>query len=118
TALHEHAHAMVRIAISNGTLVRQPCRECGKPKTHAHHDDYSRPLDVVWLCHLHHQLHHRSIQTWRRGAPSGNRPGAKITEAEVAAIRHSKDRVVNIAAQYGLHRNHVYKIRSGLKWGS
>lgn len=29
---------------------------CGKP--HGHHPDYSRPLDVVWLCDMHHKEVH------------------------------------------------------------
>ena len=36
----------------------EPCEVCGIPESHAHHDDYSRPLDVRWLCEKHHkQLH-------------------------------------------------------------
>jgi ribosomal protein S27AE len=42
-------------AIRKGTLVRQPCELCGNPKSQAHHDDYSRPLDVRWLCFRCHR---------------------------------------------------------------
>ncbi len=55
------AHQAVQSAIRNGTLVRQPCVICGDPKTHAHHDDYSRQLDVVWLCHKHHMQRHAML---------------------------------------------------------
>jgi hypothetical protein len=35
---------------------------CGATKTEAHHTDYSRPLDVVWLCkHCHRLLHNGKI---------------------------------------------------------
>ena len=47
-----------RDAIKAGTLVRQPCEVCGALKVDAHHDDYSRPLSVRWLCRLHHAEHH------------------------------------------------------------
>lgn len=47
-----------RRAIANGTLVKQPCEVCGALKVEAHHDDYSKPLDVRWLCRIHHIEHH------------------------------------------------------------
>jgi hypothetical protein len=31
---------------------------CGEPKVHAHHEDYSRPLDVTWLCQKCHVQRH------------------------------------------------------------
>lgn len=52
------AQQTVAKAIRKGELVRQPCEEgpegCGPGKVHAHHDDYSKPLDVRWLCARHH----------------------------------------------------------------
>lgn len=45
-------------AIRDGRLIREPCEECGAVKVDAHHDDYTKPLTVRWLCHKHHiQLH-------------------------------------------------------------
>jgi hypothetical protein len=49
----------VRYAMKAGKLVRQPCVICGEPKTHGHHTDYSKPLDVVWLCQPHHVEVHK-----------------------------------------------------------
>ena len=52
------AHMKVYFALKKGILVKQPCFICGE-KSEAHHPDYSRPLDVVWLCSSHHrQAHH------------------------------------------------------------
>ena len=45
-------------AIRDGKLTRKPCEVCGKEKAQAHHDDYSKPLDVRWLCVKHHNEHH------------------------------------------------------------
>ena len=39
-------------------LTKQPCVICGNPKSEGHHEDYDKPLDVVWLCRLHHRLYH------------------------------------------------------------
>lgn len=46
-------------AIKDGTLIRKPCEVCGDEKVDGHHDDYSKPLDVRWLCRKHHILEHR-----------------------------------------------------------
>jgi hypothetical protein len=40
-------------------LARQPCSVCGAMKVEAHHTDYSKPLEVVWLCKKHHAEAHR-----------------------------------------------------------
>ncbi len=52
------AQRIVERAIAAGELKRQSCEECGEPRSHAHHDDYSDPLDVRWLCASHHTRHH------------------------------------------------------------
>src|SRR5690606_6491213 len=44
----------------SGKLVPEPCEVCGRTDVHAHHTDYSKPLDVVWLCPVHHGEAHRS----------------------------------------------------------
>lgn len=41
-----------------GKLIRQPCVICGEPNTQAHHEDYTKPLDIIWLCNIHHIKHH------------------------------------------------------------
>lgn len=44
-----------------GNIVRPEfCSECKRLcKPEAHHEDYSRPLDVVWLCRACHAKRHR-----------------------------------------------------------
>lgn len=41
-------------AIKTGKTIRQPCEVCGE-KSQAHHEDYSKPLEVRWLCFKHHR---------------------------------------------------------------
>jgi len=53
------AHNMASNAIRDGKLIRQPCEKCGEQKADAHHDDYSKPLDVRWLCRGHHSQYHK-----------------------------------------------------------
>ena len=48
------AHNVFSAAIRDGKVVKMPCFICGNEKSEGHHPDYSRPLDVVWLCNKHH----------------------------------------------------------------
>ena len=57
--LKESVRRKTNHAIAKGVLVRLPCETCGAPVSHAHHDDYSKPLEVRWLCQTHHAEHHR-----------------------------------------------------------
>ena len=54
------AHLAVSNALRSGHLTRQQCEQCGEVKAQAHHDDYSKPLDVWWLCTTHHAEWHRN----------------------------------------------------------
>jgi hypothetical protein len=50
------------LQIKKGLLVRLPCEVCKtNEKVEAHHDDYTKPLEVRWLCRKHHQEHHRKV---------------------------------------------------------
>lgn len=53
------ARTMVGNAIRDGKLFKEPCAECGEEKVHGHHDDYAKPLNVRWLCPVHHKQWHR-----------------------------------------------------------
>lgn len=56
------ARIKLRKAISLGEIKRQPCEVCGEIKTHGHHEDYSKPFDVKWLCPKHHsEVHHKKL---------------------------------------------------------
>lgn len=50
------AHCTIQLAVKSGKIKRQLCY-CGQPAI-AHHDDYDRPEDVLWLCKRHHHKRH------------------------------------------------------------
>lgn len=56
--LKSRAHWIVNGRLKRGTLLRKPCELCGDKRSHAHHDDYSKPLVLRWLCALHHKQRH------------------------------------------------------------
>lgn len=55
------ARSAVSDAIRRGKIQRQPCRVEGcTRKAQAHHQDYSKPLEIEWLCQIHHvEKYHR-----------------------------------------------------------
>lgn len=44
------ARRLLAYAIKTGTIMRGRCANCGAEKAQAHHDDYSKPYEVRWLC--------------------------------------------------------------------
>lgn len=58
------AHSLVSSAIKCGRLSKLPCSICSVTGrgVHAHHDDYSKPLDVIWLCSQHHHNRHKELR--------------------------------------------------------
>ena len=57
------AHRIVTNRLKYGvSLQRKPCERCNNEKSEAHHEDYTRPLDVTWLCRSCHARRHREIR--------------------------------------------------------
>lgn len=57
----QQARGLLRRAIRSGKVVRLPCRDCGNPKAEAHHPNYDKPLDVIFLCVPHHGAEHKRM---------------------------------------------------------
>lgn len=57
----QNARQRVYDAIKRGSLVRGACEKCATTQgVTAHHEDYSKPLEVRWLCRPCHGREHRS----------------------------------------------------------
>ena len=57
--LERIARRKVATALHNGSITKTPCTVCGATKNVcAHHKDYSKPLDIVWVCRDHHYRIH------------------------------------------------------------
>ncbi len=52
------ARRILQSHVRRGKIKAQPCEICGA-KADGHHDDYSKPLEVRWLCRKHHMMEHR-----------------------------------------------------------
>ena len=67
--LRQWCRSTANHAIRDGVLTRKPCQAwvfgklgpCGK-WAEAHHEDYTQPLKVRWLCFTHHRHQHKDFQ--------------------------------------------------------
>jgi len=122
----QQAYRKVRSAIKNGLFARPSvCQRCGKmppagsdgrATIHAHHADYTKPLDVEWICAACHRAETPLPEVM--GAPVyGARNGqAKLTAELVAIIRASKETGAAIARRLGVDRSTVNRARRGAQW--
>lgn len=59
----EKAHHALAAALERGEIIKPlECSDCGEEKPlDGHHEDYDKPLEVVWLCRRCHVLAHDGV---------------------------------------------------------
>lgn len=57
-AIRARARNLLQSAVRWGKIKHEPCVKCGEVQSQGHHNDYSKPLEVVWLCKVHHGQAH------------------------------------------------------------
>ena len=57
------ARAYANVYQRRGKLLPEPCAVCHDPSAQKHHDDYSKPLQVTWLCRKCHLTIHLNDKT-------------------------------------------------------
>lgn len=65
------ARGKVCRAVMAGKIEKSKCIVCGCGKTQAHHEDYAKPLDIVWLCVCCHADRHKDIRSEKRRVNHG-----------------------------------------------
>jgi len=55
------ARRAVKYHLDKGHIQRLPCIKCGN-NAEAHHEDYTKPLDITWLCFTHHRERHEELK--------------------------------------------------------
>lgn len=86
----ERARRLLQVAVYNGSIVRSPCEVCADTTSEAHHDDYTKPLDVRWLCRRHHTEVHRPYAptSWNMVDPIARKRSIRIKgRSSVAQIK-------------------------------
>ncbi len=59
----ERARGIIKNRLKSGKIIKSNyCSVCNKSENiQAHHDDYSKPLEVIWLCASCHGLLHKGV---------------------------------------------------------
>lgn len=55
------ARSYAHVYLKRGKLTKGPCMACGNENSQIHHEDYSKPLVVTWLCRPCHLSLHRAV---------------------------------------------------------
>lgn len=62
--LKDNVRHIVYNALKKGKIKKGKCffkdKYCVK-RIEAHHPDYSNPLDVIWVCAVHHKIYHKKV---------------------------------------------------------
>lgn len=97
------ARNVTKIAIKNGKLVRpEKCQSCGIPcKPESHHEDYSKPLEVEWLCIKCHGLKTPSVERVTNGRKGGLSRARKLTRARRLEIANMGAKAAKLAGKTG-----------------
>lgn len=53
------ARSYSKVYLRRGKIIKKPCEVCGSENVEMHHADYSKPLEITWLCREHHLSLHR-----------------------------------------------------------
>lgn len=86
--LKANARSYAKTYLKRGHLHKEPCEVCGDENVEMHHDDYSKPLQVRWLCRRCHLDHHH-----------GADGGAVADAAAALTTFHVKPRAVMALAR-------------------
>lgn len=74
-----NCRSYVNVYIKRGNIKKQPCIKCGA-FAEMHHEDYDKPLEIIWLCRKHHlELHKDKDLQSEIDNPTNNSPLSTIS---------------------------------------
>lgn len=99
--LKREAHRILTQALKSYKLIRPGrCEDCGEtaregiePALHGHHPDYSKPLEVEWLCPRCHRARHSQ--------------GSRVDVPEAKRLRAEGQTLQQIGDHFGVTRERV-----------
>lgn len=112
------ARQLLRTAVVLGKVKKpKQCPECGRETViHGHHTDYSKPLEVEWLCGKCHSKRHRvTVDQAKAELAAAKQDGMELgynagfADAKVMARRQALEEAANLLDRHGRYvaANHV-----------
>lgn len=82
--MKSNARSYANVYQRRGKLKKQPCQMCGAVTSEKHHEDYSKPLEVQWLCRRCHLQHLELKKILAHAAPPlpAGRPRKASSQSE------------------------------------
>jgi len=53
-----NCRSYANVYLRRGKIEKKPCIYCGDPVSEMHHEDYTKPLEIIWLCKKCHKAEH------------------------------------------------------------
>lgn len=97
----QQASILARKAVKIGLLAKAPCEVCGCVKSEGHHSDYSKPIEVMWLCRKHHMGWHS-----KNGVPEAKKNPFKMEEY----LKDKRDEIILNLRNKGFSLKDICKI--------
>lgn len=118
------AQNQLNYALRKGEISRKNCEVCGtSERVHAHHEDYTKPLEVKWLCYTCHKAAHpvtsdNKVVKFERAQKARlfgeKNPFCKLTDDNVKTVRHLLDlgfSQENIAVRFCVSQAQISRIK-------
>ena len=103
-----NARSVASQAKKKGKIKRKPCYICGDRGMIMHHEDYNKPLEIIWLCKTHHYMLHQAGNSLQKMI----RRGPELLENAINyCVRHGKLTEIDI---HGIVREWFKKRRKKL----
>lgn len=58
----DNARSYAGVYKRRGKLIQKPCEKCNSQDSEMHHEDYSKPLEIIWLCRSCHLKLHKQTR--------------------------------------------------------
>lgn len=103
------ARYLMARAIAKGELKRKKCEVCGsRARINGHHEDYEKPLQVNWLCPLHHAARHAYVR-WKRIWDEPCKPFKEWKQLQRRLDKHLQEVEIRLSAmrQEALEENAI-----------